>query len=133
MTVQHEYRGVGSPVGVVVAPVNSHYIDEDAGEIWFCVFGDGSESDWRRMAVDNDVMNGLGSTGTLTVGNLLPLDMLLATGTAVEFTFGGPIYSNVALSGEILSFTAASLCSMSLRRVDGGGATLIVTPLTEYN
>lgn len=133
MAAQHVNRGVGSPVGVVVAPVNSHYLDEDAGEVWFCVFSDGTESDWRRMAVDNDEMNALGSTGTLMIGNPLPLDILLAQGTTVQFTFGGPIYSNVALSGEILSFTAASLCSMSLRRVDGGGATLIVTPLTEYN
>lgn len=133
MAAQHAYRGVGSPVGAVVAPVSSHYIDEEAGEIWFCVFSDGTESDWRRMAVDNDVINASGSTATVTIGNPLPINILLAPGTTVQFTFAGPIYSNVALSGELLSFTTASLCSMSLRRVDGGGVTLTVTPLTEYN
>ena len=132
MTVQHEYRGAGSPVGVVVAPVNSHYIDEDTNEPWFCVFSDGESSDWRRMA-EGVFIDQVSGTVTLPNQYIRHLEMVLAGGTVVQFEFGGPIYSNVALGGEILSFTAAGLSHMTLRRIDSGGYLLNVAPLTEYN
>ncbi|WP_192980744.1 hypothetical protein [Pseudomonas sp. EggHat1] len=132
MTVQHEYRGSGSPVGTVLAPVNSHYLDLTTEETWFCVYSDVDSSRWRRMAVGVPIELG---SGTVTLLNeyIRQSEMILQAGTLVQFEFGGPIYSNVALGGEILSFTAASLSHMKLERVDAGGYLLIVTPLTEYN
>lgn len=128
MSIQHEYRGSGAPLSVV-APVNSHYLDELSGIPWLCTWSDGVTSAWMRLRADPDVA--VFTSGGTVADVLFSDEYILPDGAVQVFDIEGSIYSNVPLTGSPRQYTADSLCHMHVQPIDGG-ALVRVTPLTEY-
>lgn len=131
MTVQHVYEGSGSPNGVVVAPVGSHYTDLDTEEPWLCVWSDGTDSSWMRLADNLDVRVVI--SGAWNVGAPTNREAIVSAGTELQFTSQpGSVWANVELTND-RTYTAAAPCFVRLRVAGGGdGLVAIITPLTEH-
>lgn len=130
MTVQHVYEGSGSPNGVVVAPVGSHYTDLDTEEPWLCVWSAGTNSSWMRLAANPDVPV-IG--WAWNVGAPTNFEGIVSAGTVLQFTSQpGSVWANVELTND-RTYTAAAPCFVRLRVVEGGdGLVAIITPLNEH-
>jgi hypothetical protein len=126
--LNHQYAGSGDPNGVVVAPVNSHYLDTNSATIWFCIEFNGITSYWQQVAFEREAF----ASGTITVGEPLTADIIVSAGT-VFFDFAGPIYSTETLTGSPRAFTIAGESLVSLQKVTGGGVVVTVTPVTLYS
>jgi len=128
MSVQHDYRGTGAPTGVVVAPVNSHYLDEDAEESWVCTWSDGTSSAWQRLKFDADVPV---LEGGWTISDPTNAEGILPGAVVLDVAIAGPVYSNVELS-PARTYTTAARSFVQIRKTQGGGIAVTVTPVTEY-
>lgn len=128
MSVQHEYRGVGAPTGVVVAPVNSHYLDEYTVESWVCTATDGVSSAWQRLKYDVDVPV---FESDWTITDPTNADAILPAAVVLDVAIAGPVYSNVELS-PARTYTTAARSFVQIRKTQGGGIAVTVTPVTEY-
>ena len=130
MTVQHVYEGSGSPSGVVVAPVGSHYTDLDTEEPWLCVWSDGTNSSWMHLAANLDVR--VSTSGAWNVGAPINREAIVSAGTVLQFTSQpGRVWANVELTND-RTYTTAEPCFVRLRVVVGDGLVAIITPLTEH-
>ena len=130
MTVQHVYEGSGSPNGVVVAPVGSHYTDLDTEEPWLCVWSAGTNSSWMRLAANLDVPV---FSGAWNVGEPTNYEAIVSAGTELQFTSQpGSVWANVELTND-RTYTAAAPCFVRLRVAGGGDDQVaIITPLNEH-
>ena len=124
-------RGTGSPVGIVLAPGGSHYINNsDPSAVWYAK----DDDEWVRLKVDDDISL---ITGTRYLSGLERLNEhgMMLDGDSFLFQGFGSVYSNVTLvdlDGYLGFSSGAQRYHYQLITPGDGSGLFVATLVSEY-